>query len=230
MLTKRRRNRRKNDNNGGWGLAAQTNYTNFENVSNTFLEPHKYICMKYNDVYQPSVTTLAGSQAVYRLNSIFDPDASVGGHQPYGYDQMAALYNRYRVLKARWHIEFGTSTQTYNIVVVPVNGSLATAITNDTTFETACEMPFARTYTQGGSGAPTTVAVGGMALNKLNGVTTTEYLGDDRFEAQIGANPAEVMQLYVGIFNPTGSTVVPFISLTLSYDVDLHDPLPLVGS
>ena len=33
-------------------------------------------------------------------NGLFDPYASVGGHQPYGYDTIASMYNHYQVLKA----------------------------------------------------------------------------------------------------------------------------------
>lgn len=33
-------------------------------------------------------------------NGLFDPYASVGGHQPYGFDTIATMYNHYQVLKA----------------------------------------------------------------------------------------------------------------------------------
>lgn len=41
-----------------------------------------------------------GGEKVWRLNSLFDPDETGVGHQPYGRDQMAGLYNRYKVLSA----------------------------------------------------------------------------------------------------------------------------------
>jgi hypothetical protein len=47
-----------------------------------------------------STLTTFGSELSLRLNSIYDPDFSVGGHQPYGYDQFVSFYSRYLVLNA----------------------------------------------------------------------------------------------------------------------------------
>jgi len=33
----------------------------------------------------------------FRLNGLFDPDFSLGGHQPMGFDEWSAFYGRYRV-------------------------------------------------------------------------------------------------------------------------------------
>jgi hypothetical protein len=222
--TKQRRNRK------GYALVRAPAYTNFENSARTFLDPHKYITLRYSEVFNFTLATATGTQALFRLNSIFDPNAAVGGHQPYGYDQLAALYNRYRVLSCHWKVIFGTQASTYHIVILPINGALASAITTALTFETACEMPRARTFTQGGGGSPTIVAQGGIKLNDLNGVTIPEYLADDRFEAQIGANPAEVMNLVVGNYNPTAGTITIGYTVELIYKVDIHDPLALAGS
>lgn len=38
-----------------------------------------------------------GAENVFRINSLFDPNLTGGTHQPYGFDQFAALYRRYRV-------------------------------------------------------------------------------------------------------------------------------------
>jgi hypothetical protein len=225
-----RRTKNKRNQKRGYGLIRPASYTNFENISRTFLDPHKYITLRYSEVANFTLATVTGTQALFRLNSIFDPNAAVGGHQPYGYDQMAALYNRYRVLACRWKITFGTQASTYKIVILPINGALASAITTSLTFETACETPRARLYTQGGGGAPTVVANGHIKLNDLNGVTIPEYLADDRFEAQIGANPAEVMNLIIGIYNPTTGTITIDYTVELIYKVDLHDPLAVAGS
>jgi len=42
---------------------------------------------------------VVGTETIFRLNSMYDPEFGVGGHQPYGRDQMAAIYNRYKVWK-----------------------------------------------------------------------------------------------------------------------------------
>lgn len=214
----------------GYNLARLSTYTNFENISLTFLDPHKYITLKYTETFNFTLAAGTGTQQLFRLNSIFDPNSTGVGHQPYGYDQIMALYNRYRVLSSSWKIIFGTQTSTYRIVVLPINGSLAAAITTAPTFENACEMPRARIFVQGGGGSPTIVVTGGIKLNDLNGVTIPEYMADDRFEAAIGANPAEVMSLVIGNYNASGGTITIDYTAEIIYKVDLHDPIALAGS
>lgn len=36
----------------------------------------------------------------FRVNGMFDPEEAIGGHQPRGYDEMTALYKKYRVTRA----------------------------------------------------------------------------------------------------------------------------------
>jgi len=50
--------------------------------------------------------TSSSTQINYRLNSIFDPQYSVGGHQPAFHDQWALLYQRYRVVGCTWVLRF----------------------------------------------------------------------------------------------------------------------------
>lgn len=41
--------------------------------------------------------SLFGTEQVFRLNSLYDPDFSGGGHQPYGFDQLNGIYRKYIV-------------------------------------------------------------------------------------------------------------------------------------
>lgn len=41
----------------------------------------------------------------FRANGLYDPDYTSTGHQPYGFDQIAAVYNHYEVLKSYITIE-----------------------------------------------------------------------------------------------------------------------------
>ncbi len=50
--------------------------------------------------------TTGAAEGIFRLNSCFDPDASGGGTQPYQWDQVTPLYNKYKVfsvtIKLTW--------------------------------------------------------------------------------------------------------------------------------
>ena len=63
---------------------------------------------------------------VLRMNSIYDPDYTTTGHQPMGRDQLAELYNRYRVLGFSYEV-WGSETSTPPLpcflIVCPTNGN-----------------------------------------------------------------------------------------------------------
>ncbi len=51
----------------------------------------------------PGSNQQAGTPVVFNLGSLFAPEA--GGHQPFGFDQMALLYARYKVHKVKIRVE-----------------------------------------------------------------------------------------------------------------------------
>lgn len=48
----------------------------------------------------------------FRANSVYDPDWTGGGHQPTRFDQLAAIYARYEVLKSKIRVQFTTGDVT----------------------------------------------------------------------------------------------------------------------
>jgi len=173
------------------------------------------------------LATVVGTQQLFNMNSVFDPDRTGTGHQPYGYDQMASLYNRYRVLRFNYRVDFGPAAANYWVSIVPVNGLLSSSISNQTTFEASCEVPRAKSCIVSGAGVTITMS-GMIELNQFNGVTKTEYIADDRFESPIGSSPAELMVLYLGFYNPQLASLTPSYIVTLEYYCDWHDPI-IVG-
>ncbi len=225
----RKRNKNRKRPNGGNYRLPLNGYSTRQRTALTFLDPHMYVTLRYAQSVSTSVLTTAGSQSTFRLNSIFDPDSAVGGTQPYGYDQLSALYNRYRVLSTKWKVHFAASTAGYNAVVIPTNGALNATIADLTTFTSATMVPFSKYNIYAVGAIPPTFS-GEMPLNKLGGVTRVEYLTDDRFEAQIGANPAEVISLIIGFQNPSGGTITISFFVEVWYEVDLHDPISQAAS
>lgn len=64
----------------------------------------------------------SGSLATYtwKANSLFDPDSTGGGHQPYGFDQFKTYYGLYQVVHSR----------IYSEVIVAVAASLSGLVTS----------------------------------------------------------------------------------------------------
>lgn len=75
--------------------------------------------------------TLAGGGYQRQLsgNSLYDPDITGAGHQPYGFDQLANMYNRYRVSASRVMVVATnlstTATEETDVIVFPIKTDAA---------------------------------------------------------------------------------------------------------
>jgi len=56
--------------------------------------------LSYSDSFTMSNTAGILSEYQFRANSLFDPNLSGTGHQPFGFDQIAQFYNHYDVLSS----------------------------------------------------------------------------------------------------------------------------------
>ena len=57
--------------------------------------------MRYATTVRLNANVTGSSSHLFRANSIADPDLTGIGHQPYGHDTYASVYNHYKVLKSR---------------------------------------------------------------------------------------------------------------------------------
>ncbi len=197
-------------------------YTMYGNLV-TPVAPRLRTVMKYVDTIQ--VTTSAGPGTVdtaYNLNSLFAPKVS-GGHQPMGFDQIATLYNRYRVLRTRWKVEVIPTVQS------GVPGYLVVAPTNTATLFTsapACaEQGRAKSHIFNSFTIPR--LKGAVNLADLNGKTPAAYMADDTTQAVITASPGEALVLHCLIFEPAGSALTYDFHITLWFECEWSDPVQL---
>ncbi len=70
-----------------------------------------------------SVTSGVPTNKTFRANGMFDPDFSLGGHQPYGFDQLMARYNHYTVVGAKISIRFHGGGMRQSLVGCLLSGS-----------------------------------------------------------------------------------------------------------
>jgi len=183
--------------------------------------------------YASSFTTPSGAPLrVFRMNSLFDPDRTGVGHQPYGRDQLANIYNRYRVNGFKYEVwgahATGGTSYAVNIHAVPVDEVATTA-----SFVSAIQcMEAPQSKTTVATTSSVSAAVGGVPaylsgyidLASFTGRSKAQYRADDRYQSEMGDNPAEAMDFFVaatnintGLFEEGGFTV------KLTYFVELFD-------
>jgi len=54
-------------------------------------------CLNYQEEVNLDAPSGGSLSALYRANGMYDPSVAVGGHQPYGLDQLTAFYKYWRV-------------------------------------------------------------------------------------------------------------------------------------
>lgn len=160
----------------------------------------------------------------FNLNSIYDPDQTSLGHQPYGHDTMQSIYNRYRVIKCRYVISgiaTGGTTQNQYTVIAALPSNEVHAIS---TIADAQEAPRCKFITQA-PGASLKMLTGTVYLPSLVGRSKSQYMSDDRYQATYGTSPNElaILNVYTGLLAGQAETVSIQLNVTLEYTVESFD-------
>jgi hypothetical protein len=182
-----------------------------------------WVEMDYHEnITLSAMLTTTLSVYVFRLNSIFDPNKTGTGTQPYGHDSYALNYNRYRVDSVKYRINV-SAADILNFAVVPLNGTSGCSTTAE--FDIICEAPWSKNRVIGYSGNGGSRSISGVvSLPTLTSLPNI-YKTDDRFAAIFGNNPTEVIDLVLGFYNTSMSTQSPRITVDLKYRVLITDPL-----
>lgn len=175
---------------------------------------------KYSEAF--TLNALNGYSQTMNLNSVWDPNRTGIGHQPYGYDQLTPIYNRYRVISCSYVIHAYSGTAPIRYGVFPCN-EVPTTMNN---MSELCENPRTRWAIQIPGGA-TSVVKGKVYIPSLVGRTKQQYMADDRFQADVGANPLEAALLYISAQNMGDVGVDANLTVTLEYLVEYFDPKPI---
>lgn len=201
--------------------------------------PQRFITkMKYSEV----VTSASGPGtygfSTWNLNNLNQPNrgTAVGtgtSHQPYGFDSLFTLYNRFRVISCSYVLMAQAQDgSTLQVACFPANEVVTPASISQLRENPRCR------YTLQGSGAAIRPIKGKVYLPSLMGRTSAEYMADDRYQAQALnstgtlAGPSELAVLHCIAGAPSEIGPIPAINfnLTLEYTVEFFDVKPLAQS
>lgn len=169
---------------------------------------------------------LAGTQHEFRLNSIYDPDLSGTGHQPYMYDQFATLYGRYRVDFVEVQIDAIVSPSTSHLVTAMIQGpsggqSASGKAMSDLLENVRCKNLYALT-----SAVTPPRTRFSIDIAKYLGIPREAYEADlSLWGAAVGANPSRTlfMNLATSAFAGTSETIQ--VVVTMVFHTHLWDPV-----
>ncbi len=179
--------------------------------------------LRYFERITLSTTSSVNTASVYsfRLNSLYDPNYTGTGHQPYQFDQLTTIYNNYRVERADFKVVFIPDFATQGL-----QGGAAcftdTNVADSSNGKTLSELKekavtqFRPIATQDNRANYATLR-GSILMHKGFGVTPVQYQGDDNFQAQYNANPSRTFYLELGLVDPganPGSTTWVDVEIT----------------
>lgn len=180
---------------------------------------------KLNYATQITPAAIPVYEYLFNLNSLFDPDRTATGHQPLGFDQLKTLYNRYRVYKVDYDIQWVTTTSDpVMIIAVPTNESPGIG-----SLETSLETYSARCSRAGNVYSPCRIQ-GTVDLALLNGKTLQQYTDDDTTQAVIGSSPSELLILHACFASLSVSNVTGYATVKLVMHSEFSDPVQLSAS
>lgn len=176
---------------------------------------------------------LSTEQAM-RLNSLYDPNYTGAGHQPYGFDQLVGFYGSYLVHAVK-----------VKIMACSVGGSAEVAICwkldvsqgfsaiSGITVDAATEAPMIGVGLLGASGNDRTFVKDlSIDMFKLFGVTKSQYTNEvSTYGAAYGANPTAVAYLHLAVGSYTGTAGEnASVQVLIEYDTEFFSPNELAQS
>lgn len=193
-------------------------------MPNTIVMKHRYV-QSFQLVNTGTPTVPAHQQ--FRLNSLYDPDYSGTGHQPYYYDQLAALYNYYTVYGCSVEIEAGTETTTSTVLLV-MGPALDSATPTD--LELQKERPQSRWAMLDAGGEAKTIQRY-YRIHSIFGRTKRQVLSDDTFSATSNNNPYKQVYLNINAI-ATDKTAVATVNcnITITYYAQWYGRADIAGS
>ncbi len=185
-----------------------------------FIQRERRAALTYFDL--ADITTTSGSlgQWIFRANSIFDPDFTFTGHQPMLYDQIAPMYQSYKVIAVRVHYTCTLglaypigllSVATYNLTPPTQMGELV---------EFSRRPPRPITQYETASSNFT------VRISSILGLKEEEYVENARYNTAIGSNPSDnaFLVFSVGKGSITGSDTLTTIQVMLEFQVIFYNP------
>lgn len=187
--------------------------------------------MVYADFVQSTSAqspTSAPVEKAWNLAGLYDPDAAIGGHQPKGYDQMTLFYRRWAVMQCELQLTLTNITNgSAYIVVAPKTEAFAVTSLSD-----AMELPGGRLFslTEADTAAAQRTVRMKWNIPRLQGVTMSEYLGNEEFHGQAGNNPPRLCEVAIYHFSGDSTSSIVRIAYKLIYKSWHFDRVKLAQS
>lgn len=172
-------------------------------------KPYYSARLHYSDdisLSAPATVYQFGTDYIFRLNSLYDPNETSTGHQPYGFDQLAALYRNYKVNAVLINVQFYDPSADGTVVAMELipPGGTGTLAGKEVGF--IRERPMAIVRTLNNTGSQRVNIKQYVPISTVSGVTPLQFKSNQEdFQALVGANPVKMPRLQLAACSPDGT-------------------------
>lgn len=161
----------------------------------------------------------------WRLNSLYDPDFTQVGHQPYYYDQLNQVYGKYKVYAVDVQYWY-TNNSNGRFTLRPAVSSAAAATLAG--FQLEGERPFSTTRAHS-AGGPVTSGKLRILNRKILGVSKDQYNDDDKYGAAVTTNPE--IPVFLNMMSLTTSdNSIGDITMKFTFYAKMFERTPVTSS
>ncbi len=186
-----------------------------------FVQRERRAALTYFDIADIGTSSGSLGQWVFRANSVFDPDFTFTGHQPMLYDQIAPMYQFYKVVAVKVHYSCGLAiysnpvgllnVATYNLTPPNQMGELV-EFSRRPPIRIGAFDSISRSFT--------------VRIATVLGLKEEEYVENAKYNTAVGSNPAEnaFLAFSVGKGSITGGDTLTTIQVTMEFQVIFFTP------
>jgi len=205
------------------------------------MPPVKYARLRYVSflsVNGPGVNSIVVRE--FRLNSLYDPDYQVGGHQPTGFDELMKQYEKFTVLKTYVQLENCSLNASRAMFLCMIReqqpGDVAAQYAVDG-LDSLMERPGVSeslALTLGGDMLTPKRKVGMMCdMSKYTGKSYKDLIGDYGYQGDVGHDPNQIQNIAAVCYSPTGadqSSGTAQFKITMDFYAAFTKRMPPEGS
>ncbi len=207
-------------------LAVQPNWTLYN--TRDPLPPRMVVNLTFGAAAALTVgsASVMGTEIVYRLNSIYTPLFGASpGQQPYGYDQLAGLYDRYIVRAVTIDVEFTDPSGDGLHVAAMVQPSGGALTLQGRSIRNCQEMPGVVSGDLNNTGSQTIRFSKRFLIAAIEGIRPAELVSTSSlYSAEIDNNPTlnPWLRVAVASYNSADTTSTVRYNIRLRYETELY--------
>lgn len=193
-------------------------------IKNAYLSDRVKIKFRYYTQFSttPTQSYASWSYRAYSGNSLYDPDVTLTGNQPTGYDQWTAFYASYRVMGSKLTMKYANASNDWTTVFV--NAALTSSLSTSTSTFKPEEQPYTITRQVAPYGT-----TGANPVTRISMYMTTQkifqehIMGDEDYAAPYNASPNNQWYWNIGHATYSSAAVPSRGFVTLTYYAVLHN-------